>query len=68
MIGLKAKSATFDVCYDKRGGSKHSWQKYPGTSSDLSSWTGVLPESGRIMIEVFGGADRERYELHVKRG
>lgn len=67
-IVLKAKISDFMVLYDKKGGNKPSWEWNRREGFQLKRWTGVLPKSGRIKIEISGSStERDRYELHVKR-
>jgi hypothetical protein len=68
-IALRTKGPTFLVLYDKKGGSKPSWDWNRREGHQLRSWTGMLPKSGRIKIEISGSSEGgARYELLVKRG
>ena len=65
-IALEAKKSGVTLMPDEAGGAKPRWGASPKDGQFVKKWTGALPKSGRMLIEVSTEAARENYTLAVK--
>ena len=65
-IVLEAKKSGVTLMPDEAGGAKPRWGAAPKNGQFVKKWSGTLPKSGRMLIEVTTEANRENYTLAVK--
>lgn len=66
-IVLDAKKGGVTLMPDEAGGAKPKWGAAPKDAQFVKKWSGTLPKSGRMLIEVTTQANRENYTLAIKR-
>ena len=65
-IALEAKKSGVTLMPDEAGGAKPRWGNSPKDGSYVKHWSGNLPKSGRMLIEISTEAARDNYTLTVK--
>ncbi len=66
-IMLEAKKSSFSLSPDLAFNGKPRWGNALKDARSIRTWSGTLPASGRMLIEVMTEASRETYALAIKR-
>mgnify|MGYP000844807110 CR=1 FL=1 len=66
-IALDARKSALTLMPDEAAGGKPKWGAAPKDGRGVKRWSGTLPKSGRLLIEVTTEAGRDSYALAIKR-
>ena len=66
-IALDAKKTTFSLSPDLAPNGKPRWGNALKDARSVRTWSGTLPKSGRMLIDIQTEANRDSYALTVKR-